>query len=450
MITIVSTLWACSYSPEPYGQPILYKKIAVPESMLTNSHGLTYGGDIRIGDLTNDGSADFLLYRAAEGDPNGATKPCFIGAFTIDGEVLWQTGAGGVQPYRPGPVAIHDIDNDGESEVICFFTVDSLDHNPFSLQGISIQIRDGKTGEVELSTKLPEFGELTGKGPNWVHQRIFLANFRGLSYAGDFVVKLGKTMYAFDQELNILWTYFNPNDQYQNCPAYIPAVGDIDYDGKDEVNGGYYLIDDDGSVMWEQKLGKNMDAVTITEWDNGIRRAFGSGFGHILDKEGNIILKLGEEIVPHGQEMQVADFDPTHPGPEMIIRYNGHNPDAILVDNHGKVINRFSLNQSPNNTGMTTVYWAGQDQPALLFNGGVLWHGWGEEFAVLPGLPAPVGDQKMGWYHCIPADVAGDYKEEVITYNPWSPYVFVYSASEVDPHAYQGYHPGPNNVRLMD
>ena len=39
----------------------------------------------------------------------------------------------------------------------------------------------------------------------------------------------------------MLWTYEIKWNEYGKCSAYIPAVGDIDGDGKDEVNGGYYL-----------------------------------------------------------------------------------------------------------------------------------------------------------------------------------------------------------------
>lgn len=36
------------------GKPLLYCKIAIPEAFLTTSQGLTYGGDIRMGDLTGN------------------------------------------------------------------------------------------------------------------------------------------------------------------------------------------------------------------------------------------------------------------------------------------------------------------------------------------------------------------------------------------------------------
>ena len=55
-----------------------------------------------------------------------------------------------------------------------------------------------------------------------------------------------------------------------------------------------------------------------------------SGYGHVLDEKGNVILSLGKNLVPHGQEIRVADFDRSLCGPEMVIRYNGHNPHVEL------------------------------------------------------------------------------------------------------------------------
>ena len=103
-----------------FGKPILHRKIPVPAALLSTDNDPVYGGDIRIGDLTGNGQADFLVYRAALSVDGGAVHPCFLGAFDESGKVLWQHGQGGKQPNRPGPVAIHDIDGDGKAEVITF------------------------------------------------------------------------------------------------------------------------------------------------------------------------------------------------------------------------------------------------------------------------------------------------------------------------------------------
>ncbi len=434
------------------GTPILWKKVPIPADLLAtakhNGQTLRYGGDVRIGDLTGDGQADFVVFRSAA----GGMKPCFLGAFTMDGKVLWRAGEGGGQPARPGPVAIHDIDGDGRAEVICFFLDRTTKAPPDSMGNVVIQIRDGATGKVKQQAAPEPFRQCRGKGPNWVHHRIFIANFRGTPTPRDFVVKLGDTMLAFDENLAVLWTYRIKWNDYSRCAAYIPSVGDLDGDGRDEVNGGYFVLDHDGRPRWERPLGRHMDSVAITKWDGGRVRAICSGFGHVVDADGTVILKLGQKAVPHGQEVRVANFAADLPGPEMLIRYNGHTPAVMLVSNAGEIVTRFKLNASPNETGMEAVHWGGRGRPALLYNGGVLWSGTGDGSVPLPGLPRPVGPPKMGWYHCIPADVCGDEREEVVVYNPWDRFIAIYTPAPLDERVFKGYRPGPRqyNARLMD
>jgi hypothetical protein len=451
-IFALTTIGACNTMQNQHGKPILYKKLEIPEELLTTSRDedgnmQTYGGDVRIGDLDGDGNADFLVFRNTDG-----TKPMFMAAFDMDGEILWKVGEDGQQPVRPGPVAIHDIDADGNSEIVCLFHSPDVESKPDELRDVVVQIRSGQTGEVKKEAAPLELTERSGSGPNWVHQRILVANFRGTEKPQDFVIKLGDTLVAFDDKLNVLWKYTTRWNEYGKCSAYIPSVGDINGDGKDEVNGGYYLISSEGMPMWEKQLGWHMDSVAITEWDNGNMRAICSGFGHVMDHEGNIILKLGEEVVPHGQEARVADFLPELEGPEMIIRYNAHNTDVMVISNKGEILRRFNLNYSPNNTGMEVVYWNLPDKTALLYNGGMLFNGYGEQVFVMEELPKPIGPSRMGWYHCIPADICGDEREELVLYNPWDRYIYIYTPEPLEPEKFTVYSPQARqyNPRLMD
>lgn len=440
----------------PHGDPILYKRVEIPEALTREGcigeRTVRYGGDIRIGDLTGSGTPDLLVYRSVHNaHDGGGMKPVFMGAFTLEGELLWQEGEGGEQPSRPGPVLVHDINQDGRAEVITFWRNPAVDAPENSLADVVLQIRDGRTGEVLREKAPPELTERSGHGANWVHQRILAADFRGLGHPRDFVVKLGTTVMAFDEHLDALWTHDNPYDRHGHCPSYIPAVGDIDQDGRDEVCGGYYLIDHDGTDLWEKVLGNHMDSVAIVPWDDGRVRAVCSGFGHVMDEDGNALIALGEEVVPHGQEVRVARFYAADPNPQMVIRYRGHSPHVMVVDTRGVIRQRFELNPSPNNTGMEPVYWDGPEQPARLYNGGMLWDVAKEEGIPLPGLPAPSGP-RMGWHHGIAANVCGDAREEVVLYDPWSAEVFIYTPAPLDPAAYKGYAPGPRqyNPRLMD
>jgi len=428
-----------------YGGPRLWRKIEVPKSLLADRG---FAGDIRIGDLDGDGKVEFVLFRSTD----GRMKPCFIGAFDSDGKELWRHGAGGDQPQRPGPVTVYDFDGDQRAEVLCFFINPDVKAPTNSMNNVVIQIRDGLTGKVIRRAAPVSMCQCTGESSNWVHQRLLIANFRGTKKPQDFVVKLGSTVLAFSRDLDLLWTYQIRWNEYGRCSAYIPAVGDIDGDSRDEVNGGFYILDNNGRPLWEGQIAEHMDSVAIVPWDNGKMRAICSGYGHVLDSKGKVILRLGEELVPHGQEVRVADFDKSLSGHEMIIRYNGHNTNVMVVANSGKVIRRFELNHSPNHTGMEVVYWNGKDQSALLYNGGVLWRADGQKFPYLPNLPKPVGPAKMGWYHCIAANVCGDEREEVVLYNPWDKYVWIFSPEPLKPAAFDGYKAGPRqyNPRLMD
>ena len=237
-------LEALAVSGTERGTPILWKSVAIPDSLLAShehkGQTLRYGGDVRIGDLTGDGQIDFVVFRST----GNAMKPCFLAAFTMEGKVLWRAGKGGTQPARPGPVALHDIDGDGRTEVVCFFIDPARKAPPGSMADVVVQIRDGATGRLE----------------------------------------------------------------HQAAP------------------------------------------------------------------------------------------------------------------------------------------------PALLYNGGMLWKGTGQRVATLPGLPPLVGPPKMGWYHCIPADLCGDARDELVLYNPWDRRILLYTPAPLDPAAYRGYRPGPRqyNARLMD
>ena len=449
----------------------LFRKIPLPDEFVTiDDEGRRYGGDVRIGDLSGNGLVDFLVYKSL-----GGMKPCFLGAFDLDGEPMWSVGdprltvadADGddllrtTSPDRPGPVAICDLDGDGESEVLCLLVdFDVAQASKWDLGGVRLALLDGATGQIRKQVapeELRRCNALVGgerEVPNYVHQRLVIANFSGDPRTRDFVVKVGDTLLAFNCELELLWSYTNPWNHYPRHSAYIPAVGDLDGDGRDEVIGGHFGLDHDGSTLWENYLGDNMDSVVAVPWtggDNGWQQAALSAGGQILDGGGNSLLALGMEVVPHGQEIRCGHLVPGAPSPQLVIRYNGHSPDLLVVDHDGAVLTRFRVAESPNNTGLEIIRWNGERGPDLIYSPAALYDGSGQMAVAFPDLPPPSGG-KMGWYHCFPADVCGDEREEVVLYDPYSDALYIYTAAPLEEGATHRYRHTSRqyNARLID
>ena len=86
----VSILAACNKEATS-DQAYLLKKVSVPKRFLTEGpEGIVFGGDIRVGDLSGNQQLDFLVYRSEDdAHDGGGMKPCFLGAFDIDGNILW-------------------------------------------------------------------------------------------------------------------------------------------------------------------------------------------------------------------------------------------------------------------------------------------------------------------------------------------------------------------------
>ena len=446
---------------------LLYRKVALPPAFTRpDASGRRVGGDLRIGDLTGDGQADFLVYNAL-----GGVKPCFLGAFSLAGEPLWVVGdrdltaldADGsgrlstIAPDRPGPVAICDIDQDGQQEVLCFLVDPHVKRtSKWNLADVHIAILDGRTGAVkryaapEELTRCNAYADGEMHIPNYVHQRLVIANFSGHDQPRDFVVKLGSDVLAFNDRLEVLWHYRSKWHRYPGHAAYIPAVGDLDGDGRDEVNGGHFGLDHDGRVLWETFLGDHADSVLVDRWGTAAA-AMVSGEGQVLDGSGRRLLHLGADAVPHGQEVRCGNLRPERPGRELAIRYNGHHADVLIVAHSGAVLSRFRVDESPNNTGLEIVRWNGTEQGDLLYSPAALFNGCGHKVVTFPDLPAPTGG-KMGWYHCFPADVCGDEREEVVLYDPYSDAAYIYTPAPLDESLFRRYHHGPRqyNARLIN
>jgi len=148
--------------------------------------------------------------------------------------------------------------------------------------------------------------------------------------------------------------------------------------------------------------------------------------------------------------LSLASQESLRPGePPRAETYRSFRPGEVWKDTDG---NRIEAHGGGMLWENGIYYWFGTRAAALLYNGGQLWFADGARHRVLPDLPSPVGEAKMGWYHCIPGDVCGDEREEAVLYDPWDASLYIFTPRPLVEGAFKGYRPGPRqyNARLMD
>lgn len=194
---------------------------------------------VNINDVDNDGEVEFISARIYDDPLFGGNHECAsIAVQEADGTILWTWG----EPERGAkamgsdiPCQVHDIDNDGQEEVVAA-THDYL------------YIFNGRNGEVEKRYPMPSSKYEAG---SWASDTIIFADISGKGYASDIMVKTRYTeVWAYTYDWELLW--------YTCMPAgmkvgHYPQPIDIDNDAKDEVIVGFSCIDDNGDIMWSMK-----------------------------------------------------------------------------------------------------------------------------------------------------------------------------------------------------
>lgn len=274
--------------------------------------------NIRMGDLNGDGNKEILFVRPAASGMGVAS----ISAMNLDGKLLWQFGDPGSAVPGLGdelPVQIHDLDGDGNREVIF-------------ADGGWIQILNGRSGELESRVEVPGtaavhsliFADLTGEGRD---------NCILLSDRSHFLM-------ALNEKLELVWRQeINSGTQ--------PLVHDMNGDGRHEVLVGYSVFDPDGNLMFDvgKFIGDACNGVMVHELRRGERTdpclIFAAGDWGLLyfDFNGNL---LKQNIMGHVQYLSVADFDMELPGLE-VATSNQWGGDGMVhvMGSSGEVINSF-------------------------------------------------------------------------------------------------------------
>jgi len=337
-------------------QPKLWKKFSTPR--------FGAGRSARFGDLDGDGQLEMLIAQnvpRVQGDAHDQIS-CLT-AVTLDGKVLWQSGRAdprNILLTNDLPVQIHDVDGDGQNEVI-------------TVRDFKLQILEGKTGKVKRWAWMPT-EEPAASGARAPYQfengdSIALLNVSGNKQRHDILVKdRYKSFWIFNNNLELLW-------RGKGQTGHFPYPFDVDGDGLDELLIGYSLWDHDGRQLWSHdgELQDHADAVFMGNLSgdaNAEPRAYVSGSDEglvIFDKRGAI---LNHVRVGHAQSGSIGKFRPDLPGLQYMTVNFWKNPGIVtLFDHDGNILAQDEPIHSA--SSMLPVNWRGDGQDLVLLSGNV-------------------------------------------------------------------------------
>ena len=392
------------------------------------------GTFVCLGDLTNDGRVDFLLYR--EGPQ---TTPGFMAALDHNGKLLWELGDKTLAKHQPdgiwkepalrGIAFIYDVNWDGKSEVVTEFWKDD---KPM------LYILDGATGRVLCERESPLNLQVRGGRRSRCHPVGRVAFLQGKNKPLAIVLKYGASNFvpcyavALDANLEILWDIHGS----QHSMGHVPAVGDVDMDGREEIIFGTLLADEEGNVLWEKKVERHADCAVIADVHPSIGREVlisicSTGPAFCMSANGEVLWDKTQEDVPHGQGVWVGNFIDKEPGLEVIILRSGHVGDFITVaGKDGKQLAAFR--QTRNYEGYPdfpcVVNWKGMGEQSLWIPiDRTLVDGYGHIVAELGEYEAMVKEQ-LQWgeskshiaVQAFTVDLCGDEREELVLYQPYN------------------------------
>ncbi|MDE6408576.1 MAG: hypothetical protein K2K50_08260 [Anaeroplasmataceae bacterium] len=296
-------------------------------------------------DLKNFGSGRQLRIRMVDGKPifliaqhqkrmirDSFARLSCLTCFDYEGNVLWQKGEANSSEDNTLiscdlPFQIADINGDGKFEVI--YSMDFM-----------VYICDLLTGNIlkEMPTPIIE-GD-----PNVLNEPYYrlnvdairVADFEGLGYKGDFILKdRYQNVWAYNKKLELMWRYHHKNT------GHFPYIADFDQDGKDEMFVGYDLIDHDGTMLFSLPMhSDHTDEIIYARLkQNEPKRlilASGNEGMNIVSLDGTIY-KHNE--IGHAQRISVAKYLKDEEGLQiMATAFWGSDGILCIYDSEGRLL----------------------------------------------------------------------------------------------------------------
>ncbi|NBH06601.1 rhamnogalacturonan lyase [Amycolatopsis sp. SID8362] len=327
--------------------------IQVPPGGTTPSgESYTYSAnDASVGDLDGDGQYEFVVKwdpsNAKDNSQSGYTGNVYVDAYRLDGTRLWRIDLG--RNIRAGAhytqFQVFDYDGDGKAEVamktadgtrsgtgqvIGNASADYRNSSGYILSGPEyLTVFNGQTGAVAATVNYdPPRGTVSSWGDSYGNRvDRFLA---GTAYLDGSRPSLIMSRGYYTRTVIAAWDFRNgalterwkfdsnsAGSQYAGQGNHQLAIADVDADGRDEIVFGAMAINDNGSPLWNTRLG-------------------------------------------HGDAMHVGDLIPSRPGlEEFKVDEDTSKPGAWMADaKTGQILWQFSCG-CDNGRGVSDDIWAG-------------------------------------------------------------------------------------------
>ena len=429
---------------------------------LQKPEGRYAANDASVGDVDGDGQYEIILkwepWNAHDNAHDGYTDNVLIDCYRLDGTRLWRIDLG--RNIRAGAhytqFMVYDFDGDGRAEMMCR-TADGTTDGIGRVIGDSLAdyrnrvgrildgpeyltVFDGLTGRA-LDTKpyIPQRGDVSAWGDSKANRSDrFLAavGYLGGSHPSAIFCRgyyTRSVIAAWDwdgKELKSRWTFDTNTPKWRSYAGqgnHNLRVCDVDGDGFDEITYGSMAVDNDGTGLYNTRMGHG-DAIHLIAdpkdnalyiWDCHENKRDGSDLRNARTGEVVFQVKSNTDV---GRCM-AADIDPTNPGCEMW------SADSHGIRNiKGEVINATKDADDPQHNNYLIIngrwlsmnfgiWWDGDLLRELLDRSTVSKYDW--EHHELVDLQRFEGQFNNGTKSnpCLAADILGDWREEVLVRN---------------------------------
>ena len=435
----------------------IYKEIPLNRPAAGTIAGAEYTyspNDCSVGDVDGDGDYEIIVKwdpsNQQDNSKSGYTSNVYLDCYEMDGTRLWRIDLG--RNIRAGAhytqFMVYDLDGDGKAEVACKTapgTVDGKGKNVlmnnddpnadyrnssgYILSGPEyLTVFNGETG-AELATVAynPPRGSVSAWGDSYGNRvDRFLACIAyldgvkpSLVMCRGYYTRTTLVAYDFDgKNLKQKWMHDSATagkDAYGQGNHNL-SVGDVDYDGYDEIIYGACAIDHDGSLLYRTGRGHG-DAIHFSDLDPSTEdlEVFtpheDSPYGFDIHNARTGDILYSESSSEDNGRGIAADIDVNHRGFEFWSHANGN-----VYDCQGKVISssgRPSVN--------FRIYWDGDLQDELL-DGNVI-DKWNSGRKKASRIFSPSSYKNASTCNSskktpnLQADLFGDWREELVLWN---------------------------------